>query len=184
MTMAVRISSNDDLLARCLDGDPTAWRLLLTRHDQGLRLRIRFLLSRKGFRDRELVDEITGEVWSSLVEQKYRRLRAYDPARAEFQAFLGAVAFGVVRRYFQARDRQREVPLEQAPRNELRDSGRPIELLVDDLLPTLSRQEARLLQMMLRPDAEGILRKSFSPANFWKLSQRLRQKIHVLFAQD
>src|SRR4051812_24341067 len=69
-------SDEEALVARCLQGDESAWADLFSIYHLPLLLVVSSLL--KGDTRAEQAEEVTARVWCSLCSDAYARLRRYD----------------------------------------------------------------------------------------------------------
>ena len=86
-----------------LAGDRAAWRAWYDEHFEPLAAYVRWRCG--GLPD--LADDVLQETWLAAV----RRLRAFDPAKGPFFAWLCGIAFNRVRNAVRSRKRRRESPL-------------------------------------------------------------------------
>ena len=86
-----------------LAGDRAAWRAWYDEHFEPLAAYVRWRCG--GLPD--LADDVLQETWLTAV----RRLRAFDPAKGPFFAWLCGIAFNAVRNDVRGRKRRRESPL-------------------------------------------------------------------------
>jgi len=94
-----------DLVARCAEGDRSAWEAFVDRYGPLLAALVRRMLARRTGRARDNdVDEITGEVFLALVRRDRVLLRRYDPTY-RLSTYLGVICRTEVLRHLRRSNR-------------------------------------------------------------------------------
>jgi DNA-directed RNA polymerase specialized sigma24 family protein len=163
-----------DLVQRALTGDEYAWYLLF--HDQQPRLiaKVRQLLGPRHRHD-DLAEEVAARVWSAVLADDFRLLRAYDPQRGRLGTFLGrrvSLEMLVVLRArairFRHESRYRSCHTEEVTLPPL-----PEELVWQEILMQLTERERSYLQRHLLHNSTAPL----PPIPVDYLRKRVRLKI-------
>lgn len=87
-----RASGDSELLARALDGDEAALRILVPRLLRVIAARVRRAFAKR-FAVSEEPNDLVQEVWIALLSQDGKALRAYDPDRGvSLEGFVGLIS--------------------------------------------------------------------------------------------
>jgi DNA-directed RNA polymerase specialized sigma24 family protein len=169
--------TDDSLLADCLAGEESAWKLLVARHEPRLRALAGRLLGRKGHWD--IVEDIVTAVWLSLWQDSRRRLQGFDPQRGSLATYLNALTRRAVQRQRRADGAWRVlVPLGTGEGiADPREQNPDWELLWDEFLPQLSERQREFLQGELPAAAAPLGAMPVMASSARKVRQRLLTKV-------
>jgi DNA-directed RNA polymerase specialized sigma24 family protein len=169
----------------CLADEPSAWEQLFKICHPPLLTLIKALLGSQAA-DRNLIEEIAGRVWYSVVVDPRRRLDPFDPQRGcSLVTYLAALARNEIRQHFRA-ERQRRLREKSASRAE---SALPslnlwqTEALLDEFDKTLTPREKEFLEAYLLDSSGNGTCEKFSPTNAWQLRHRVQRKLYCFLEQ-
>jgi DNA-directed RNA polymerase specialized sigma24 family protein len=170
----------DKLLAgRCLAGEVAAWEELYNQCHRPLQIAIRVMLGRQSA-DESLVDEIAARVWYALVANDGELLSRYKPWRgARLITFMRTLAHDEFVRYVRSEVRRRNrelIALGERTHNQSHDGAQQANPLTE-FLGTLTPKERVFCNDFLLAAPTGTVEESYSRANIWQLSHRIRRKL-------
>ena len=169
------------LVDQCLAGEESAWNELFKTVHAPLMTVTKSLLT--STTDDDLVDEVVGRVWYSLVAEPTSKLGRFNPARGcRLVTFLTAFAKNEIRQHFRAEHRRR-VREKNASRQEARSPSLNLlqmPVLFDEFLESLTPREREFLQVHLK--ARELPEQPFTDANAWQLKHRIRKKLTAYLA--
>jgi len=171
------------LLQKCFAGDVLGWEALYDLCQMPLQAAIRSQLGRRA-RDRDLLEELTAQVWYALVDQNAALLAGFRPDRnCRLTTFVAAVAKNLTRNFLRSerRRRTREAGV-ASQRTEFQSSeSARLSLVAEELRATLSARESGFFDWCL---ADSPARKdtfSGSENADHQLRFRLRKKVRTYF---
>ena len=145
-------------LTACLRGEKRAWDAFVAQVAPIILAAVRrTLISHSHRADKGLAEDIAQDVFVRLVEDDFRLLRRYDPARASLSTWLTLVARGTTLNQLRRR-RIPTVPVERAQETASRPPPDGIELPLDLLSPR-QRLVLRLLyddELSVKEAAEAL----------------------------
>jgi RNA polymerase sigma-70 factor (ECF subfamily) len=161
---------DSDLRKAVLAGDEAAWQTWYDRAFAGLYAYVCWRCA--GLRD--LADELVQETWLTAV----RRVRAFDPERASFAAWLRGIAGNVIRNHL--RQRRRSPPLQALNGQEvspIADSRPDAERIACALAALSERHEAVLRAKYLEQQAVAAIAQEWheTPKTIESLLTRARE---------
>jgi len=177
----------DGLLAkRCLAGEVAAWEEIYAQCHEPLLVSISIMLDPK-YSDASLVDEIAARVWYALVANDGELLARYKPKRgARLITFLRALAKDEIVRHIRSevRRRNREVAsLRVRPKHLGQDDSQSSNIL-GEFFGTLTQSEKIFCSNYLLAAPADAVDQTYTKANVWQLSHRIRRKLNHFFNQD
>jgi DNA-directed RNA polymerase specialized sigma24 family protein len=175
------LSEEEQLVARCLRGDDTAWHTMFHRYHPQLLSIIKCLVRNENAM--EQAEEIAAAVWSSLCNQSYTRLRQYDPQASRLLVYLASIARKELWRGRRS-ERNRYARECKAARNEKSPEEIGPGLEIQEFLATLTRREREFCLSVLMQQAKPTIRSGVSSANGWQLRSRVQKKFRRYFLQD
>lgn len=174
------------LLQRCLDGDVLGWEALYDLCQVPLQAAIRSQLGNRA-RDRDLLEELTAQVWYALVDQEAALLSSFRPDRnCRLTTFVAAVAKNLARNFLRSerRRRTREAGVaSQRAEFQVAESG-GLSLVAEELRATLSARESGFFDWCLAdcPSQQDTF--SGSENTDHQLRFRLRKKVRHYFGES
>lgn len=174
-------SDEAKLIARCLEGDESAWAILFGRYHQPLLLIVRSLIKNDSLA--EPAEEITARVWCSLCGDTYSRLRRYDPRFGRLLDYLVGMARNEMLRGRRA-ERNRISREYRVARDEATFDQADWGLMVQEFLRTLTPREREFCLADLMKEGAGIGLKKVSVANGWQLRCRVLKKFRKYYARE
>jgi hypothetical protein len=168
--------SDWELIQLCKHGDGDAWKELLGRHQGSVRLSIRQKLGDRA-KDVGLVEDRIQDVFTALIDPKYRRLEHYDPDRGGFDTFLKALASQVIQewRRHEATQIEGKFPLDDGEPCEAGNAGL-VQAEFAEYVADLTPQEARCLREKLMRTQGPSSEIPIKPGNERWLRHRLKEK--------
>lgn len=183
------LRADQQLVARCLEGEVAAWEQLYDQCHGPLVRAIEIMLG-GDTSDPNLVDEIAARVWYTLVAKDGEVLSRYEPQRgARLVTFMRALAKDETSRHFRSERRRKERELatfRERPQHYSPDFGHGAASL-DDFLATLTPYErgycaARLLSSS--PETDEDLPRTLTPTGSWQLTHRIHRKLLEFLSSD
>lgn len=167
-------ASDDELIERCLAGDPSAWSALRQRHLADLAGYVRRLLQGQqnvSVRGQEIAEEV---LESLLVPDKNRLLR-YQPGQAPFGAYLRVLALQAVQLDYR-KNKRRKAAEGTLGEGDPADSGADDEataLFREDFIASLRPEDQAYCRHILlgEPDLTGSYK--FSAAEGYEIRRRI-----------
>jgi hypothetical protein len=169
------ILQDQQLVERCVSGEPTAWSQIYERFHGSLIASIRAFLGRAG-QDIHLVDEISARVWYSLVRNGFELLAKFDITRGcRLSTFLSVLAKTEARMLLRS-ERRRKTRERVASRNECEGSGGQ-GLSNEEFINMLSPAEREFyLDVLVAGSTDS---ERYSRQNHWQLRHRVRRKLET-----
>jgi DNA-directed RNA polymerase specialized sigma24 family protein len=171
----------EQLIARCLRGENTAWETMFECYHPQLVLVIRAMLHGEGAI--EQAEEIAAAVWSSLCSAAYARLRQYDPRAGRLLGYLASMA----RREISKGRRSKRTRYSRecmVARNE-EFSDEPVHrILIQEFLATLTPQEREFCLSDLLQQSKHTVQSGLTSANEWQLRSRVLKKFRTYFLRE
>ena len=170
---------------RCLAGEVAAWEELYNQCHDPLLVSIKIMLGTQNT-DASQVDEIAARVWYALVANDGELLSRYKPRRGgRLITFLRALAKDEIVRYIRSEVRRRKrelVALRERPQHLGLDGTQPINVM-GEFLGTLTPHEQLFCSDYLLATPSGAVEETYSKANAWQLSHRIRSKLAAFMDQ-
>lgn len=155
-----------DLLQKAFKGNAAAWREFYRRYNP-----IVWMSVRQHDVPPNMADEVTQDIWLSLVEDDFRRLRAWDTQRSRLSAYFNVVVRNLIVDYLRSRkhtDLRRRIFLEDFLSEE--DSG---EMGLENILHQHSHLPEQERLRHLETSVEEILNELVE-------SQEISEREHLL----
>jgi DNA-directed RNA polymerase specialized sigma24 family protein len=171
-------SEEERLVARCLQGEHTAWETLFRDYHPQLVSIIKSLTPHES--GAEQAEEVAAAVWSSLCGGAFSRLRRYDPRTGRLLGYLARMARSEIWR--ERRSERRRYTREcKAARKEATWDEVGRELILQEFLTTLSHREREFCLSYLMQQANSPVRPKVSAANGWRLRSRVLKKFRTFY---
>ncbi|HLJ93411.1 MAG TPA: sigma-70 family RNA polymerase sigma factor [Gemmataceae bacterium] len=176
------VPSNWDLIESCKQRNSPAWTELLARHESRVRKSIRAQLCQKA-RDHHLVEDLTQNVFTALIQNDYKRLGLYDPQRGCFNTFLNAVVSHILRDWRRLKNNQTAQEGLAAGKEPIENSGEAglLQAELAEFYQSLPPQEKRCLEGMMGEAPEQGEKAPLSAANARQLKHRLTKRARKYF---
>jgi DNA-directed RNA polymerase specialized sigma24 family protein len=179
-----KILADRQLVDRCLSREPAGWSELYHQFHDRLRSSIRAILGRLGS-DASLVDEIAARVWYALVKNDFELLARFDVQRGcRLSTFFSVLAKNEARQLLRS-ERRRRAREQGAARTEP-SSGYDAELEVanEEFLAMLTPAEYVFYRDVVLAIGESEGDASYSRANAWQLTHRVRKKLNKFLGSE
>jgi DNA-directed RNA polymerase specialized sigma24 family protein len=170
--------SEQDLMARCLTGDQSAWNFLFNTYKAPLTFQIKSMVKEKS-NDQDLVEEILERVWEALVEKGMDRLRVFDPKRCKLIGYLTTIAgqqYGQMVRSRRKRERH-EIPLHYLNPDSLSSRIDETTIYLKEIRSRLKGRQKEFLEKGLLEYSEKDKTLDLTPRNIQRLTHRLFRKV-------
>jgi len=170
--------SEQDLVARCLTGDQSAWNFFFNKYKGPLTFQIVIMVKEKA-KDRDLVEEILERVWEALVERGMDRLRVFDPKRCKLIGYLTTIAgqqYGQMVRSRRKRERH-EIPLHYLNPDSLSSRIDETTIYLKEIRSRLKGRQKEFLEKALLENPEKDESLDLSHRNIQRLTHRLFRKV-------
>jgi len=173
-TCAPRLSEEERLIARCLQGENIAWDTMFSLYHPRLSL-ISFI---ECGCDKERAEEIAAAVWYSLCSRACSPLQRYDPQAGRLLDYLAGIARREIWKERRAKlnRHSRECKVARAESTLDQNDRR---LIVDEFLATLTRREREFCLSDLLNQDEHKAKPAISLANRWQLRSRVLKKFRA-----
>lgn len=164
-----------DLLDKCLAGDGSAWGSLFDELQPKL-IKIVAMILGPHAQDKDLIDEIAARVWFSLIDRKYQVLRQFDPTiGVRLTTYMTGIVRAAWLQYLRSERRRTKRELYFAAQRQKATAGHhSVENQKHPEFRTWLTKREREYWDHLIGDVE--FSGPNSPANIWKLRQRIRDK--------
>ena len=169
------------LVARCLQGEESAWVSLFSIYHPPLLLIVRSFLRREG--RAEQAEEIAAKVWCVLCNDTYSRLRRYDPRMGRLLDYLVGMCRNEILSGRRA-ERNRLSRECRVARGEATFDEADCRLMFQEFLATLTRREREFCLTNLLKNEAAQDRPKLSEANLWKLRSRVLRKFREYCTQE
>jgi hypothetical protein len=174
------------LVDRCLAGEVAAWEELYRQCHDPLCAAIKMLLG-PGFRDPNLVDDISARVWYALVKNDGELLDRFDPCRdLRLGVFFRGLARVELMQHFRAEQRRlcHEAEVGQRTRGNAPLNEWQIGVLLKEFAATLTPGEQQFMEeylLSLPGEGENSEGADLTDANIWQRRHRIRSKLLKFF---
>lgn len=178
--------ADEALVRRCLGGDVAGWQALYELCQAPLQSAIRNILGDRA-RDRELVEELTAQVWYALVDHDGALLSSFQAVQAcRLATFVAAIARNLVRNYLRSERRRRLLESGIAVgRSECRtENSEDLHWMTEELRATLTAREDLFFDWCLTPLSARTGTFSGSDNADHQLRHRLRKKLRGYFGNQ
>ena len=175
------VSDEAGLIAKCLQGDNTAWEAMFRANHPRLVLIIKSMIQDKS--GTEQAEEVAAAVWCSLCKEAYSRLRRYDAKAGGFLSYLVWIARREIWRKRRAEQRRHRRECRVA-RSEATLDEPDRGLAMEEFLDTLTRREREFCMSGLMNLPERTASMQISPTCKWQLRSRVLKKFETHFLTE
>ena len=169
------------LVARCLQGDNTAWEAMFRANHPRLVHIIKSMIQDKS--GTEQAEEVAAAVWCSLCGEAYSRLRRYDPKAGGFLGYLVWIARREIWRKRRAEQRRHRREC-RAARSEATLDEPDRGLAIEEFLDTLTHREREYCKSGLMNLPAQMAPMEVSPTYKWQLRCRVLKKFETHFRAE
>lgn len=179
-----RPSDAPTLIDRCLAGDAAGWDQLYDDLHPKLLRAVRGIM-RQNTQDHNVVEEIVARVWFSLIDRRHQTLKQFDQHRGvKISTYLIVLARYEWLQYCRAERRRvrREQVFASRGQHHVEAVDSTLVYHFKEFREVLTERERQYWDHLFEATpVEGAL--VFSPANGWKLRERIRKKLQKYVAE-